>query len=394
MPRGTAVNSPLILPPPPPAYSEKDQREVRRLLQRYAAEQADWNGLVNAPDVITTIAGLTGAADTVPYFTGVSTMALATLTPYARTILAAAAASDARTLLGLGALAVLDDVTESEIVLADVTTLDVSTMKHGFAPKLPNDATKYLDGTGAFTVPAGGGGTSLPTFPTLTTGTVQGRFSAETTVSTITMDGDSRVSNVTDASGNWGSALTASTTKPRWMKRAMNGGRPGFIFDGSNAKLTAGGTKAIAQPLTVIAVVQDWVSGTNNNNVFRDSAGGPVLFISTSNSYALFAGSTLSSTTLFSNSTILLPNGRTGAPSIIIAVANGASSILGSNGTEVTGDSGSTGISGTMNVGGDSSTSKMNGVLYEILFISGALSATDRAALVTYYAQALGLSGN
>lgn len=53
-------------------------------------------------------------------------------------------------------------VTEAMQVLADNTTNDVSTTKHGYAPKAPNDATKYLDGTGAWSVPAGGGGGSLP----------------------------------------------------------------------------------------------------------------------------------------------------------------------------------------------------------------------------------------
>jgi hypothetical protein len=52
----------------------------------------------------------------------------------------------------------LTAITESNITLADVTTDDVSITKHGFAPKAPNDATKYLDGTGAYSVPAGGGG--------------------------------------------------------------------------------------------------------------------------------------------------------------------------------------------------------------------------------------------
>ena len=48
-------------------------------------------------------------------------------------------------------------VKDSDLSTSDITTNDVSTTKHGFAPKLPNDATKYLDGTGAYTVPAGGG---------------------------------------------------------------------------------------------------------------------------------------------------------------------------------------------------------------------------------------------
>ncbi len=41
---------------------------------------------------------------------------------------------------------------------SNVTTLDVSIAAHGLCPKLPNDATKYLDGTGHYTAPAGGGG--------------------------------------------------------------------------------------------------------------------------------------------------------------------------------------------------------------------------------------------
>lgn len=52
-------------------------------------------------------------------------------------------------------------VREADLSTSDVTTANVSTLKHGFAPKLPNDATKYLDGTGAYTVPAGGGGAGI-----------------------------------------------------------------------------------------------------------------------------------------------------------------------------------------------------------------------------------------
>ena len=44
---------------------------------------------------------------------------------------------------------------DANLVTTDVTTNNVSTSKHGFAPKAPSDATKYLDGTGAYSVPAG-----------------------------------------------------------------------------------------------------------------------------------------------------------------------------------------------------------------------------------------------
>jgi len=49
-------------------------------------------------------------------------------------------------------------VTDANLSTSDITTNDVSTTKHGFAPKAPNDATKYLDGTGNYSTPAGGGG--------------------------------------------------------------------------------------------------------------------------------------------------------------------------------------------------------------------------------------------
>jgi len=56
--------------------------------------------------------------------------------------------------------AAVTGVTEAGLNLSDVTTGNVSTTKHGFVPKAPNDATYYLDGTGAYSIPAGGGGSS------------------------------------------------------------------------------------------------------------------------------------------------------------------------------------------------------------------------------------------
>lgn len=56
-------------------------------------------------------------------------------------------------------------VIEADLSLTDNVTANVATTKHGFAPKLPNDATKYLDGTGAYTTPSG-------TVPAMTLNTV------------------------------------------------------------------------------------------------------------------------------------------------------------------------------------------------------------------------------
>ena len=62
--------------------------------------------------------------------------------------------------LGTPASATLTNATgllAGGITLTDTTTNNVSTANHGFAPKAPNDATKYLDGTGAYSVPPSGG---------------------------------------------------------------------------------------------------------------------------------------------------------------------------------------------------------------------------------------------
>jgi len=47
----------------------------------------------------------------------------------------------------------IKDAADGLITLTDVTTNDVSTTKHGFVPKAPNDTTKFLNGVGAFSVP-------------------------------------------------------------------------------------------------------------------------------------------------------------------------------------------------------------------------------------------------
>ena len=67
---------------------------------------------------------------------------------------------------GTGTPAALDyvkfDVVPSEIALdtlgspTDITTLNASTTAHGLLPKLPNDATQFLDGTGAWATLASG----------------------------------------------------------------------------------------------------------------------------------------------------------------------------------------------------------------------------------------------
>ncbi len=69
-----------------------------------------------------------------------------------------------------GAANTISGITEAMLSTSDVTTLDVSISKHGFAPKLSNDVTTFLDGTGAYSVPGGVGGGNVSNTGTPTNG--------------------------------------------------------------------------------------------------------------------------------------------------------------------------------------------------------------------------------
>lgn len=75
-------------------------------------------------------------------------------------------------------------VVESDLALSDVTTANVSTSKHGFVPKAPGDATKFLNGANppAWAVPSGSGSAIVVQAVSTQTG------AASTTTATIPMD--------------------------------------------------------------------------------------------------------------------------------------------------------------------------------------------------------------
>ena len=58
---------------------------------------------------------------------------------------------------GTGTVTVACTITDATLPMSDITTNNVSASQHGFVPKLPNDATKVLNGLGAWVLPPGGG---------------------------------------------------------------------------------------------------------------------------------------------------------------------------------------------------------------------------------------------
>lgn len=89
--------------------------------------------------------GGTGAATLTGVLLGNGTSAVTTVTIPA----------DATKFLNGAATPAYAQVKDSDLSTSDITTNNVSTTKHGFAPKAPNDASKFLDGTGAYSVPGG-----------------------------------------------------------------------------------------------------------------------------------------------------------------------------------------------------------------------------------------------
>ncbi|MEO5336650.1 MAG: hypothetical protein H7841_07135 [Magnetospirillum sp. WYHS-4] len=86
-----------------------------------AANLTNVPGNYTANPQLAALAALASAADKLPYFTGAGTASLATLTAFARGLLAAGDAPGARAALGLGALAPLDSVGTAQLAAGAVT---------------------------------------------------------------------------------------------------------------------------------------------------------------------------------------------------------------------------------------------------------------------------------
>jgi len=143
-------------------------------------------------------------------------------------------------------------VTDAQLSTSDITTNNASTTKHGFAPKYPNDATKYLDGSGAYTVPAGGSSAGVVL------------LEQHTASSSATLDFTTGItSTYDDYMFELVNVLPASNAVDMWLRVSTNGGS---TFDA-----TAGAYNTLAFRWTSGASA---AAGGTSTNMQVDGGGG------------------------------------------------------------------------------------------------------------------------
>lgn len=148
-----------------------------------------------------------------------------------------------------GVMTNVTGLTEAGQTLADNTTLNVSTSKHGYVPKLPNDATKFLDGTGAFTTVSG--------FDPLDTTVAWGRDDL--------LHGPVASTSATEFQGelNWSLSTNTGGTANGWLVGTVN--HPGLLkmLSGTNngdvgLRLTSIASSQMFGPPNVIPTSGSW----------------------------------------------------------------------------------------------------------------------------------------
>lgn len=176
-----------------------------------------------------------------------------------------------RTLLGLGSLATQSGtfsgtssgtntgdqtISDATITTTDITTNNVSTSKHGFVPKAPNDAAKFLDGTGAFSVPTGVGGiTSLVYY---------------TSTQTITIPAGATKAWIRLVGGGGGSSGTGVGSGAGYLEKYLSGLTPGgtlALTIGAAGTTGNGGDSVLAsgtQSITTLTATKG-VGGSSGN---------------------------------------------------------------------------------------------------------------------------------
>ena len=204
--------------------------------------------------------------------------------------------------------------------------------------------------------------------------------------STITKDGSDRVSQWRDQSGNEHHVNQSSNgAKPLSGTRTLNG-LNALAFSGSANQFLRSTEPISGQPLTAFAVAR-FNSAGNNSTVF-DGAGSRCMLRRRSNEVlAIYAGS-------------WFDGAATTAEAVLASVEfNGANSMIRKNGgTPVIGNPGTQGLTSGLTIGNISGNPgenwRMDGLISELIFLSGSLPDAERQRLEGYLGHKWGLQEN
>lgn len=216
---------------------------------------------------LTAIAGLTSAADRLPYFTGSGTASLATFTAAGRALVDDATASDQRTTLGLGSAATMTGPTGTIVGTSDSQTLTNKTL-----------TSPTIDG-GIWTLPSGTGST--------TEGVVQWSTAGDV----LTVGTGSATKTMADTD----SAQTLTNKTLNLTNNTLSGSIAEFNTACSDANFAVAGANGDITSLTACTALTNTagvdVKGTNTND---DAAAG---YVGELISSTVVAGSAVSLTT-------------------------------------------------------------------------------------------------
>lgn len=129
----------------------------------------------------------------------------------------------------------ISGISEAMMSFTDITTLNVSTSKHGFVPKAPNDSTQFFRGDGTWAVPSGGipsgsvtefAGSSVPSGWLFCDGSAVSRSTYSglfTAIGTTYGAGDgSTTFNLPDSRGRVIQGVGTGAKVATWASRASN----------------------------------------------------------------------------------------------------------------------------------------------------------------------------
>jgi hypothetical protein len=215
-------------------------------------------------------------------------------------------------------------VTDANMTTTDITTNDVSTAKHGFAPKAPNDTAKFLRGDGTWAVPAGGGLTEFTELETTAAPNATVPVNSLTPV-TATTNADfaikpkgtgailANIPDNTTTGGNKRGANAIDLSTYRTSADNVASGQYSVVIGqnsrASNTNAVALGSSAISTGGSAVAISGSTASGANsfsNGSRTVASGAGSVAFgswiyadttASGDNSIAMGGGNTASSST-------------------------------------------------------------------------------------------------